>query len=279
MNLNNSKLFNTDKKREIECQDEFKSTPNISLTDEKKKIDQKIYEKIFKEEVEKELQKRKNIYNEFKLLLSKKKKDSLLGRGSPNHLNELIDNENSSFKKDNLISYIISKTWINQFKHYCLRQDLSYLNINEDYPGQINNHHLILKDDNCLKLRTDNRIIINSKYSDNYYYINEDVWKFVVDIYGGGPEIKLINNKDNNNNIDDNNNEIEVIENSIHINLLFIPKKQILSNNSNKEPSKNLNDPLNPFQTQEIKKILVNNEQKNKIKIHYIYFDITKNIQ
>ena len=103
------------------------------------------------------------------------------------------------------------------------------------------------------------------------------MWHFLVKISGGGPEIKFISNRMNNEQ--NKNNEIEVIRRSIHVNLLFIPKKEIISNKSNKEPSTNINDPLNPFQSQEIKKILVSNEDKNKIHIEYIYFDITKNVQ
>mgnify|MGYP007013888649 CR=1 FL=1 len=47
--------------------------------------------------------------------------------------------------------------------NYCQKKELSFSDINEDYPGQINNQDLVLKDDECLKLNTDNRIIINSK--------------------------------------------------------------------------------------------------------------------
>ena len=125
------------------------------------------------------------------------------------------------------------------------------------------------------------RIIINSEYLDNCAYISEDMWNFLIKICGGGPEIKFISNTNNSSSFDINNNndEIDVIRKCVHINLLFICKKEVISKNNNKEPSLNINNSLNPFQSLDIKKILVNNELKNKIHIQYIYFDITKNVQ
>lgn len=114
--------------------------------------------------------------------------DRLLEEESSNECDETIENSNSIYKKENLTYYIINKTWFNQFKNYCLNHNLSYSNLNEDYPGQINNQHLILNDDKCLKLLSDNRIIINSKYLDNCTCISEDMWHFLVKISGGGPK-------------------------------------------------------------------------------------------
>ena len=52
--------------------------------------------------------------------------------------------------------YIINRTWFHQFKSYCAKTNLKYSNLNEDYPGPINNQHLILKEENCLKLNSEN---------------------------------------------------------------------------------------------------------------------------
>jgi len=268
----NLKISLTDKKKDVE---NYNSARHFSSNFKYKKKD--FQELLYKDEIDKEIQKRKNIYNEFVLLYKKMKIDRLLEEESSNECDDTIENSNSIYKKENLTYYIINRTWFNQFKNYCLNHNLSHSNLNEDYPGQINNQHLILNDDKCLKLLSDNRIIINSKYLDNCTCISEDMWHFLVKISGGGPEIKFISNRMNN---EPNKSEgVEVIRRCVHVNLLFIPKKEIISNNSNKEPSNNINDPLNPFQSQEIKKILVNNEEKNQIHIEYIYFDITKNVQ
>ena len=209
------------------------------------------------------------------------KKNSLLEKESLNNNNDSFENINQDNKSENIIYYIINKTWFNQFKNYCSKKEIDSSNIKEGYPGQINNQHLILKDDNCLKLLSENRIIINSEYLDNCAYISEDMWNFLIKICGGGPEIKFILNPNNNSQFDFNNNndDIDVIRKCVHINLLFISKKEIISQNNNKEPKLNITHPLNPFQNIDIKKILVNNELKNKIHIQYIYFDITKNVK
>ena len=268
----NLKISHTDKKKDSEKKI---SAGHFSSNFKYKKKD--FQELLYKEEIDKEIQKRKNIYNEFILLYQKMKIDRLLEEESSNEYDDTIENGDSVYKKENLAYYIINRTWFNQFKSYCLNHKLTYSNLNQDYPGQINNQHLILNDDKCLTLLSDHRIIINSKYSDNCTCISEEMWHFLVKISGGGPEIKFISNKMINEQ--NRNDGYEVIRRSVHVNLLFIPKKEIISNKSNKEPSNNINDPLNPFQSQKIKKILVNNEEKNKIHIEYIYFDITKNVQ
>ena len=173
-NLENSKLFSTDKKNEIGTYKKINSERHFSPNFNHKKRENYINEKKCKEEVEKEIQKRKGIYNKFKSLYSKMKIDRFLEEESSNEYDEYFDSEITSFKKENSFYYIINKTWFNQFKNYCLRYELTYSKINEDYPGQINNQHLILKDDKCLKLLSDNRIIINSKFLDNCVCINEE---------------------------------------------------------------------------------------------------------
>ena len=250
--------------------EEQNSNKNLNFhfrTPSNKKKKREIDEEIYKEEVTKEINKRKNIYKEFIKIYSEMK---LLRRRNieeeiQNSFNEI--NQAEKNKKEE-IYYIINRTWFNQFRNYCAKINLSYSNINEDYPGQINNQHLILKDDSCLKLYNEDRIIINTKYLDNCVLITQNMWQFLVEICGGGPEIKYILNK---------NNEI-TIKKAVHINLIFLPKKQIISNNNNKEPSNNSINPLNPFLTHDIKKILKNMDN-NKIKIEKIYFDSFKNVK
>ena len=273
--LMNFELSKTEEKSDEEIQKKYNTARHFSTSYKQRK--KEINDELYKEEIEKEKIKRKKIYKELKDLNSKLKIIKLLEDANINNLNNSSENGNYIYKKEKIYYYIINKTWFNQFKNYCQKEELSYHNINEDYPGQINNQHLILEDDTCLKLNTENRIIINSKYSDNCTCITPEMWDFLIKICGGGPEIKFLSNKSNNDISD--NNEIDVIRKGVHIYLLFVPKKEIISNNTNKEPSNNLNNPLNPFQCQEIKKIVVNNESKNKINIQHIYFDITKNVQ
>ena len=270
----NTQLSNTEKKSSDEIQQKINSAHfSSSYKNKKKEKDDELH----KEEIEKEIIKRQDIFKEFLTLYSKLKTNKVLEDANSNNINNSDDNGNGNifYNKEKIFYYIINKTWFIQFKNYCQKKELSYSNINEDYPGQINNQHLILKDDSCLKLNSDNRIIINSKYSDNCTCITSEMWNYLVKICGGGPEIKFSPYKTNN----DTNNEIEVIKRGVHINLLFIPKKEIISNNNNKEPSNNMSDPLNPFQCQEIKKVTNNNELKNKIQIQHIYFEINKTVQ
>ena len=269
-NSHESNFSHSDRKNNIENYKKYNS-----LSQKKKSLTGGI------NSVEKQIKKRKNIYKEFLLLYSKMKNNRLLEEESLNDSNDSLENINQEKKSQNIIYYIINKTWFNQFKNYCSKKEIESSKINEDYPGQINNQHLILKDDNCLKLLSENRIIINSEYLDNCTYISEDMWNFLIKICGGGPEIKFISNSNNNSSFgfNHNNDEIDIIRKCVHINLLFIRKKEVMSQNNNKEPSLNINHPLNPFQSLDIKKILVNNELKNKIHKEYIYFDITKSVQ
>ena len=57
------------------------------------------------------------------------------------------------------------------------------------------------------------------------------MWLYLIKLCGGGPEIKFIPYKANNDI-----NEINTIKRGVHINLIFIPKKDIIANNNNKEP-------------------------------------------
>ena len=244
--------------------EEEKSNDNLNMhykTPSNKKNKKEINEELFKEKVEKELIKRKNINIEFIKLFSQMRARE----------NSPINNED----KKNMFYYIINRTWFHQFKSYCAKTNLKYSNLNEDYPGPINNQHLILKEENCLKLNSENRIIINPKYSDNCTCISQEIWNFLINHCGGGPEIKLYPYK---SNLPYDLNEINTIRRGAHINLIFLPKKQIISNNNNKEPSNNMINPLNPFQCLDIKKILRNIDDNN-IRTEKIYFDISKNVK
>ena len=78
-------------------------------------------------------------------------------------------------KKENIFYYIINKTWFKTFKNYLSNRNLAYSKIKADFPGEINNQHLILQDDSCLKLNSEKRIIINSKYACNCACISQEL--------------------------------------------------------------------------------------------------------
>ena len=264
--------------------EEEKTNDNLNShfkTQSNKKMKEEINEEIHKEEIEKELNQRKRIEIEFKKIYAKFRMDRLASEeNSINIDNDAIETNSTGEqnKKENIFYYIINKTWFNMFKNYLTNRNLTYSKLKDDYPGEINNQHLILQDDSCLKLNSEKRIIINLKYSCNCICISEDLWMFLVNHCGGGPEIKFRPYKLNNNHIDDIN-EISTIRQGVHINLIFIPKKQIISNSNNKEPSDNLINPLNPFQSQDIIKMLKRTEINNRIRKEKIYFDNRKNVK
>ena len=247
-------------------------------TPSNKKNKRNLDENLLKAEVEKELIKRKNINKEFLRLYAKFRIDRMALEDDNSGSNKKLANNNiDNITKENIILNIINKTWLNQFKNYSQKKCLNPANLNEDYPGQINNQHLILEDDSCLKLNQEKRIIINSKYEDNSTIISQELWHYFVNLFGGGPEIPYNPNKSKNNIYDIN--KIMTIKKAVHINLFFIPKKQIISNNNNKEPSNNLFDPLNPFQSQDIKNFLKCSENNYKIRKEKIYFNIEKSVK
>ena len=226
-----------------------------------KKKNKIINEEKFKEKDNKELIKRKNINIEFNKLYFKMREQE-----NPS----LNNNEN----KKNLLYYIIDKTWFEQFKSYCAKTNLEYSNFNEDYPGPINNQHLILKEENCIKLNSENRIILNPNYSDNCPCLSQEIWLFLMNLFGGGPEIKLYPFR---YDCAYDLNETNTIRRGAHINLIFLPKKQIISNNNN-EPSNKTINPLNLLQCLDDKKVSKNIDD-NKIRTEKIYFDISKNVK
>ena len=265
----------TKKKSDNNKQKDFNTAKNSSLNEKNQKIE--INPEEYKKEIEKEIVKRKKIFKEYQIMSLNQKNNIAFEEIIPNKYNDTFEDSNYKNKKENFFCYIINKSWLNQFEKYCLRTELSFSNLNEDFPKPINNNDLILKDDSSLKLNLEKRIIINSNYLDECINISPELWNFFIHNYGGGPEIKIINKTIlKNNNL---TNEIDVIRKPVHINLIFIPKKEIISNKTNKEPSNNINDPLNPFKSREISKILMNNELKSDYKIQHIYFDITKTVQ
>eukprot|EP01130_Rhizamoeba_saxonica_P005401 TRINITY_DN2157_c0_g1_i2.p1 TRINITY_DN2157_c0_g1~~TRINITY_DN2157_c0_g1_i2.p1 ORF type:complete len:666 (-),score=107.14 TRINITY_DN2157_c0_g1_i2:11-2008(-) len=68
--------------------------------------------------------------------------------------------------------YILDTRWINQWR--------DFITNNGDPPGEISNHRLFLKNGNLKK---------NLKKNIHYRGVNKLVWKYLVEIYGGGPEI------------------------------------------------------------------------------------------
>ena len=253
----------------------FNTAQNYSQTEKNHKNEIRFDEILEREKIKKEIEKRRKIFNEFKVMYLKKENNVKFDEFISNKIN--YSNLNYENVNENLFNYIINKKWLNHFIKYLLKKELSSSNLNEDFPGPINNEDLIINDDSFLKLNSEKKIIINGNNLDSCIKITPKLWDYLLKNYGGGPEIKIINNNLLNNNI--LKNEISTIEKAIHINLLFIPKKEIISNKTNKEPSNNINNPLNPFQTKEIIKILINNELKCDYKIQHIYFDITKTVQ
>ena len=254
---------------------------NHYMTQSNKKMEKETDEDIHKEEIEKELNQRKKLEIEFKKIYTKFRMERIASEESLNIFEDDSSEENNTAeqnKKENIFYYIINKTWFNMFKNYLTNRNLTYSKIKADYPGEINNQHLVLQDDSCLKLNSEKRIIINLKYSCNCTCISQELWMFFINQCGGGPEIKFRPYKSNNNDLNDLD-EITTIRQGVHINLIFIPKKQIISNNNNKEPSDNLINPLNPFQNQGIIKLLKNSQLNNKIRKEKIYFDIRKNVK
>ena len=240
-----------------------------------KKTKEETNDEVHKEEIEKELNLRKRLEIEFKKIYAKFIMERIATEENLNIYEDDSNEENNiaeQNKKENIFYYIINKTWFNIFKNYLSNRNLTYSKIKVDYPGEINNQHLILQDDSCLKLNTEKRIIINLKYACNCTCISQELWMFLINQCGGGPEIKFRPYKSNNNDLNDLD-EISTIRQGVHINLIFIPKKQIISNSNNKEPSDNLINPLNPFQSHGIIKLLKNTIRKEKI-----YFDIRKNV-
>ena len=190
------------------------------------------------EKIEKEKQKRKKLFELFT-----KYDKQLMNNSNKGELNHKINSY-----------YLIFQTWLDTFKIYCNEENITINNLNKGYPGKIVNDDLFINDEKALKLNSEKLIIIKLKYSGLCRWISEDEWKLLVKNFGGGPEIIF-------------NKYSHVLEKSyIRVNLFFIPKRDILNNINNKEPSN-----LSPFFN-----INIYNNNYKKIKLEHFYFNIDK---
>jgi len=148
-----------------------------------KKTKEETNDEVHKEEIEKELNLRKRLEIEFKKIYAKFMMERVAAEENLNIYEDDSNEENNiaeQNKKENIFYYIINKTWFNIFKNYLSNRNLTYSKIKVDYPGEINNQHLILQDDSCLKLNTEKRIIINLKYACNCTCISQEL---IVDVF------------------------------------------------------------------------------------------------
>lgn len=81
-------------------------------------------------------------------------------------INELDSNSSN-------IWYLISTEWLKEWHNFQSGGDL---------PGEIDNRNLFEEDSKTLRQ--------NLRKGIHYRGVNETVWKFLFEAYGGGPEIK-----------------------------------------------------------------------------------------
>lgn len=117
------------------------------------------------------------------------------------------DAQNNEEEKNN-IYFLISKNWIENFFNFCKSKE-SY-----NLPGKIDNDGLIINDNTALKLKNDSNIYMNNKCSCEF--IQKDIWKKLVKLFGGGPEYKIWHY---------HKKYLNFIKEGGHVNLLFIPGK------------------------------------------------------
>ena len=123
-----------------------------------------------------------------------------------------IDKDKNKYFINENTYYLINKVWLIKFKKFSesIEPFFDFLS-----PGPINNNSIIIQDKSALKIKTDTRIYFNNKYDfdRNCIFIEKDLWKKLFELYGGGPEYKIIYSHDKYTNL---------IKEGGHINLLFI---------------------------------------------------------
>ena len=128
--------------------------------------------------------------------------------------NELIsiyqnnDDAQNNEEERNNIYFLISKNWIENFFNFCRSKEPYNL------PGKIDNNGLIINDNSALKLKNDTNIYMNNNCSCEF--IQKDIWKKLLKLFGGGPEYKIWHY---------NKKYLNFIKEGGHVNLLFIPGK------------------------------------------------------
>lgn len=85
-------------------------------------------------------------------------------------------------EKSTPIKYIIAEKWIDEYT--------TYLNGDKQPPGAIDNQNM---DEKVLRKRDNNKTL---------YAVNEKIWKFLMKLYGGGPEISQVNPRANYSSTD-----------------------------------------------------------------------------
>ena len=123
--------------------------------------------------------------------------------------------------------YLISKEWHNKFVDFCNSNELFY---EYSYPSQIDNRNIILQDNSALKIEDNTNLYINNNMGFyNISFIIEEVWIKLKELFGGGPEYKILFSPDKN--------LINIVTSVVRINLLFIK-----NNIKNIEENDNIND-------------------------------------
>lgn len=99
---------------------------------------------------------------------------------------KLKENKASQLQSDgSLVCYAINSVWVSNWKNF-----LKYRNV--DPPGPINNKNMqsyILQHRKDNKYTSDNNIEIFE--IEDYYNFHFSMWRFLFEIYGGGPTIKI----------------------------------------------------------------------------------------
>ena len=109
--------------------------------------------------------------------------------------------------------YIISYKWLKKFSDFCdLKENFNEFN----YPHEIDNNEIFIQDNSTLKTKTDTNIFFNNKlnYTDSICVVIKEVWTKLKNLYGGGPEYKIIYNYNKKRN--------NLISKGVRINLIFI---------------------------------------------------------
>jgi hypothetical protein len=118
------------------------------------------------------------------------------------------DDAHNNDQERNNIYFLISKNWIKNFFDFCKSKE-PY-----NFPGKIDNTGLIINDNSALKLKNDTNIYMNNNCSCEF--IQKDIWKKLLKLFGGGPEYKIWHYQ---------KKYLNFIKEGGHVNLLFIPGK------------------------------------------------------
>lgn len=123
-----------------------------------------------------------------------------------------IDKDKNKYFINENTYYLINKEWLLKFKKFSesLEPFFGFL-----FPGPINNNNIIIQDKSALNIKTDTRLYFNNNndFDKNCIFIEKKLWEKLFELYGGGPEYKIIYSHDKHTNL---------IKEGGHINLLFL---------------------------------------------------------